>query len=84
MWRSNIRFRDEPWITVLAYVLLLFSFAVIVLAPRHVIGALGPRSLQLCLPFILIAPGVMAMRRLAHPRLSPMFCSPVPSLRQRI
>jgi hypothetical protein len=64
MRRSNIGFREEPGATVLAYALLLLPFAVIELIPK---SGIEPRALRLYLPFILIAPGVVALRRLRAP-----------------
>ena len=64
---AKFRFRDEPWTSVLAFILLSFPIAIIVLVSSHHFSGLGPRSLQLCVPFVLIAPGVMVLRRLRAP-----------------
>jgi hypothetical protein len=67
MWRNRKRFWDELWTALLAYALLLLPIAIAYLVSLHVFTGLGPRPLQLCLPFVLIVPGVAVLRLLRAP-----------------
>jgi hypothetical protein len=60
MWQGSVRFRNEPGITVSAYALLMFAFAIIQLPVRYVPI---PYSARLVIPFVLVTLGLIVLRR---------------------
>jgi hypothetical protein len=67
MLRTYVRFCDEPWTTVLACALLVFPIAMVLLIPTHLSSVIGPRSLQILAPFVLLVPGIAVLRRIRAP-----------------
>ena len=65
MFERYFTLRDEPWTT--ASVCILFTSAVLMplLVPHQLANALGPTSVRLCVPFILVLAGILTLRKIA-------------------
>ena len=67
MRSTNVTFRDERMATLLACVPLVLAELAPMLIPRQYWALLGPQWFRLCVPFLLVFAGLIALRRVRAP-----------------
>ena len=67
MFQRYFTLKDEPWTT--AAVCLLFTAAALtpLLVQHRLASGLGPTWIWMCVPFLLVAAGILALMRLKAP-----------------
>jgi hypothetical protein len=67
MFQRYFTLKDEPWTTAAACLLFTSAALTPLLVPRSLASALGPTWVWMCVPFLLVVAGILALMRLKAP-----------------
>jgi len=67
MFQRNFTLKDEPWTTAAACCCFTSAVLVPLVVPHRLTSGVGPTWMWMCVPFLLVVAGVLALIRLKAP-----------------
>jgi hypothetical protein len=64
MFQRYFTLKDEPWATGAACLLFTSAALTPLVVPHRLVGTLGPTWMWMCVPFLLVVAGILALMKL--------------------